>query len=50
MSVFSHWVWKLKVVEYGYSLKTLNLSSAQSEPNIKPGNHVPEHGAAGAGE
>jgi len=44
------WVWRLKVVEYGYSLKTLNSNSAQSEPVTKHGTHVPGHGAAGDGE
>ena len=47
---FSHWVWKLTVVENGVSLKTLNSNSDQSEPVTKLGTHVPGHGAAGAGE
>jgi hypothetical protein len=47
---FSHWVWKLTVVENGVSLKTLNSSSDQSEGTTTPGSHVPDHGAPGAGE
>jgi len=47
---FSHWVWRLKVVEYGYSLKTLNSSSAQNEDITRHGTHAPEHTAAGDGE
>jgi len=50
VSEFSHWVWRLKVVEYGYSLKTLNSSLAQSKDIIKDGTHAPEHTAAGDGE
>ena len=47
---FSHWVWKLTVVENGVSLKTLNSSSDQNEPGTKDGTHVAEHGAPGDGE
>jgi len=47
---FSHWVWKLTVMENGVSLKTLNSNSDQSESTTTPGSHVPGHGAAGAGE
>jgi len=50
VSEFSHWVWRLKVVEYGYSLKTLNSSLAQSKDIIKDGTHAPEHTAADDGE
>ena len=47
---FSHWVWKLTVVENGVSLKTLNSGSDQSENTIKPGTPEPGHGVAGDGE
>jgi len=47
---FSHWVWKLTVVENGVSLKTLNSNSDQNEPGTKRGTHVAEHGAASDGE
>jgi len=47
---FSHWVWKLTVVENGVSLKTLNSNSDQIGSTTTPGSHVPSHGAAGAGE
>ena len=50
VSEFSHWVWELKVVEYGYSLKTLNSGSAQSDDTTKHGTPEPEHGVAGDGE
>ena len=47
---FSHWVWKLTVVENGVSLKTLNSGSNQSDDTTKHGTPEPEHGAAGDGE
>jgi hypothetical protein len=47
---FSHWVWKLTVVENGVSLKTLNSGSNQSDDTTKPGTPEPEHGVAGDGE
>jgi len=47
---FSHWVWKLTVMENGVSLKTLNSGSVQSGDTTTPGSHVPGHGAAGDGE
>ena len=47
---FSHWVWKLTVMENGVSLKTLNSDSSQSESTTTPGSHAPGHGAAGDGE
>lgn len=47
---FSHWVWKLTVMENGVSLKTLNSNSDQSESTTTLGSHVPGHGAAGDGE
>ena len=50
VSEFSHWVWQLKVVEYGYSLKTLNSSSAQSKYIIKDGTLLPGNTIAGDGE
>jgi len=50
VSEFSHWVWRLKVVEYGYSLKTLNSGLDQSEDTTKHGTPAPGHGTAGDGE
>jgi hypothetical protein len=50
VSEFSHWVWRLKVVEYGYSLKTLNSGSVQSDDTTKHGTPAPGHGIAGDGE
>jgi len=50
MKDFSHWVWKLTVVENGVSLKTLNSTSDQNGDTTTPGSHVPGHGAAGDGE
>jgi len=47
---FSHWVWKLTVMENGVSLKTLNSSSDQNGDITTPGSHAPGHGAAGDGE
>jgi len=47
---FSHWVWKLTVVENGVSLKTLNSDSVQSEGTSKDGIHVPGNTAPGDGE
>ena len=44
------WVWRLKVVEYGYSLKTLNSSSAQSEDTTKHGTPAPGNTIAGDGK
>ena len=44
------WVWEFTVMENGVNLKTLNSNSDQSEPVTKHGTHVPEHGAAGAGD
>ena len=47
---FSHWVWKLTVVENGVSLKTLNSDSDQSEDITKHGTPSPGNTVAGAGE
>ena len=47
---FSHWVWKLTVVENGVSLKTLNSGSSQSDDTTRHGTPEAEHGAAGDGE
>jgi len=47
---FSHWVWKLTVVENGVSLKTLNSSSDQSESITRHGTPAPGNTAAGAGK
>jgi len=47
---FSHWVWKLTVMENGVSLKTLNSDSNQSEDTTKHGTPAPGHGTAGDGE
>jgi len=50
MKDFSHWVWKLTVVENGVSLKTLNANSDPSEDTTKHGTPAPGNTAAGAGE
>jgi len=50
VSEFSHWVWRLKVVEYGYSLKTLNSGSDQSDSTTTHGTPAPGNTAAGDGE
>jgi len=47
---FSHWVWKLTVVENGVSLKTLNSSSDQSESITTHGTPAPGNTTAGDGE
>jgi len=47
---FSHWVWKLTVVENGVSLKTLNSSSDPNEDTTKHGTPTKENTTAGAGE
>ena len=47
---FSHWVWKLTVVENGVSLKTLNSGSNQSEDTTKHGTPAPGNTTAGAGK
>jgi len=47
---FSHWVWKLTVVENGVSLKTLNSNSDQSESTTTHGIPAPGNSRAGAGE
>jgi len=47
---FSHWVWKLTVVENGVSLKTLNADSDQSEDTTKHGTPAPGNTTAGDGE
>jgi len=47
---FSHWVWKLTVMENGVSLKTLNLDSSQSGDTTKHGTPAPGNTTAGAGE
>ena len=47
---FSHWVWKLTVVENGVSLKTLNSNSDQSESTTTHGTPVPGNSTAGVGE
>jgi len=46
---FSHWVWKLTVVENGVSLKTLNSNSDQSESTTTHGTPAPGNTAAGDG-
>jgi len=50
VSEFSHWVWRLKVVEYGYSLKTLNSVSDQSEDITRHGTLAPDNTIAGDGK
>jgi len=50
LKAFSHWVWRLTVVENGVRLKTLNSTSVQSEGTTTLGSHAPGHGVAGAGE
>ena len=50
VSEFSHWVWRLKVVEYGYSLKTLNSGSEQNASTTTPGTPAPGNTTAGDGE
>jgi len=47
---FSHWVWKLTVVENGVSLKTLNSSSDPNEDTTKHGTHTKRNTTAGDGE
>ncbi len=47
---FSHWVWKLTVVENGVSLKTLNSSSEPSEDTTKHGTPTKGNTTAGDGE
>jgi len=47
---FSHWVWKLTVVENGVSLKTLNSNSDQSDGTTKHGTPAPGNTTAGDGE
>jgi len=47
---FSHWVWKLTVMENGVSLKTLNSDSNQSEGTTTHGTPAPGNTIAGAGE
>jgi len=47
---FSHWVWKLTVMENGVSLKTLNSDSSQSENTTKHGTPAPGNTTAGDGE
>jgi len=47
---FSHWVWKLTVVENGVSLKTLNADSDQSEDTTKHGTPAPGNTTAGDGK
>ena len=47
---FSHWVWKLTVVENGVSLKTLNSDSDPSEDTTKHGTPAPGNTTAGDGE
>jgi len=44
------WVWRLKVVEYGYSLKTLNTVSDQNGDITKDGTHAPGNTTPGDGE
>jgi len=46
---FSHWVWKLTVVENGVSLKTLNSDSNQSESTTTHGTPAPSNTTAGDG-
>jgi len=46
---FSHWVWKLTVVENGVSLKTLNSNSDQSGDTTKHGTPVLGNTTAGDG-
>ena len=46
---FSHWVWKLTVMENGVSLKTLNSDSSQSENTTKNGTPAPGNTTAGDG-
>jgi len=50
VSEFSHWVWRLKVVEYGYSLKTLNSGSDQSDGTTTHGTPAPGNTTAGDGK
>jgi len=50
MKDFSHWVWKLTVVENGVSLKTLNANSDRSEDTTKHGTHALGNTTAGVGE
>jgi len=47
---FSHWVWKLTVMENGVSLKTLNSDSSQSGDITKHGTPAPGNTIAGDGE
>jgi len=47
---FSHWVWKLTVVENGVSLKTLNSDSDQSGDTTKHGTPAPGNTTAGDGK
>ena len=47
---FSHWVWKLTVVENGVSLKTLNSSSDPNEDTTKHGTPAPGNTTVGVGE
>ena len=47
---YSHWVWKLTVMENGVSLKTLNSSSGQNAGTTKPGTPAPGNTTAGDGE
>ena len=47
---FSHWVWKLTVVENGVSLKTLNSDSDPNEDTTKHGTPAPGNTIAGDGE
>jgi len=46
---FSHWVWKLTVVENGVSLKTLNSDSDQNGDTTKHGTPAPGNTTAGDG-
>jgi len=47
---FSHWVWKLTVVENGVSLKTLNSNSDQSGDTTRHGTPAPGNTTPGDGE
>jgi len=46
---FSHWVWKLTVMENGVQLQTLNSASAQSEDTTKHGTPALGNTTAGDG-
>jgi len=47
---YSHWVWKLTVMENGVKMQTLNSGSDQSEDTTKLGTPAPGNTIAGVGE